>query len=50
MTTGKSEQTPYLSSHHAPIGHEGLWHTPNKKHPKKEQLPAYILPRISVMP
>jgi hypothetical protein len=38
----KSEETPYLSSHHAPIGHEGLWHTPNKKHPKKEQLPAYI--------
>lgn len=38
----KSEQTPYLSSHHAPIGHEGLWHTPNKKHPDKEQLPAYI--------
>lgn len=38
----KSEETPYLSSHHAPIGHEGLWHTPNKKHPQKEQLPAYI--------
>jgi hypothetical protein len=38
----KSEETPYLSSHHAPIGHEGLWHTPNKKHPKKEQLPAYV--------
>jgi hypothetical protein len=38
----KSEQTPYLSSHHAPIGHEGLWHTPSKKVPHKEQLPAYI--------
>lgn len=38
----KSAETPYLSSHHAPIGHEGLWHTPNKKHPQKEQLPAYI--------
>jgi len=38
----KSEETPYLSSHHAPIGHEGLWHTPNKKHPQKEQLPAYV--------
>lgn len=38
----KSEETPYLSSHHAPIGHEGLWHTPSKKVPHKEQLPAYI--------
>jgi hypothetical protein len=38
----KSAETPYLSSHHAPIGHEGLWHTPNKKHPQKEQLPSYI--------
>jgi hypothetical protein len=38
----KSEQTPYLSSHHAPIGHEGLWHTPSKKVPEKQQLPAYI--------
>ena len=38
----KSAETPYLSSHHAPIGHEGLWHTPSKKVPHKEQLPAYI--------
>lgn len=38
----KSEETPYLSSHHAPIGHEGLWHTPSKKVPHKEQLPAYL--------
>ena len=38
----KSQQTPYLSSHHAPIGHEGLWHTPSKKVPEKQQLPAYI--------
>jgi hypothetical protein len=42
LCTEKSAETPYLSSHHAPIGHEGLWHTPNKKHPQKEQLPAYI--------
>lgn len=34
----KSEQTPFLASHHAPIGHEGVWHS---KHPKL-QLPAYI--------
>ena len=38
----KSEETPYLSEHHAPIGHEGLWHTPGKKVPHKEQLPSYI--------
>lgn len=38
----KSEETPYLSSHHSPIGHEGLWHTPSKKVPEKQQLPAYI--------
>jgi hypothetical protein len=36
--SGKSAETPYLSSHHAPIGHEGLWHS---KHPPL-QLPAYI--------
>lgn len=42
MTTVKSEETPYLSEHHAPIGHEGLWHTPSKKVPEKQQLPAYI--------
>lgn len=34
----KSAQTPELSTHHAPIGHEGLWHS---KHPEL-QLPAYI--------
>jgi SPP1 gp7 family putative phage head morphogenesis protein len=34
----KSAETPYLSTHHAPIGHEGLWHS---KHPPL-QLPAYI--------
>lgn len=34
----KSAETPYLSSHHAPIGHEGVWHS---KHPPM-QLPAYI--------
>jgi 8-oxo-dGTP pyrophosphatase MutT (NUDIX family) len=34
----KSAETPFLASHHAPIGHEGLWHS---KHPPL-QLPAYI--------
>ena len=34
----KSERTPELSSTHAPIGHEGVWHS---KHPPL-QLPAYI--------
>ncbi len=34
----KSAETPELSSHHAPIGHEGVWHS---KEPPL-QLPAYI--------
>ena len=34
----KSAKTPELSSTHAPIGHEGVWHS---KHPPL-QLPAYI--------
>ena len=34
----KSAETPYLSTHHAPIGHEGVWHS---KHPPME-LPPYI--------
>jgi hypothetical protein len=33
-----SAETPRLSSEHAPIGHEGVWHS--KKPPL--QLPAYI--------
>lgn len=28
------------------MGHEGLWHTPSKKVPVKQQLPAYILGRF----
>jgi hypothetical protein len=35
---GKSAQTPYLSTHHAPIGHEGVW---GSKNPPLE-LPPYI--------
>jgi hypothetical protein len=38
----KSEQTPALSSTHNPLGTQGLWHTPSKKVPQKQQLPAYI--------
>lgn len=34
----KSARTPELSTVHAPIGHEGVWHS---KHPPM-QLPAYI--------
>ena len=34
----KSAETPELSTHHSPIGHEGVWHS--KHHPM--QLPAYI--------
>lgn len=39
---GKSEQTPELASTHHPLGEQGLWHTPGKKIPEKQQLPAYI--------
>lgn len=37
-----SKETPRLSSTHNPLGQEGLWHTPDKKVPSKQQLPAYI--------
>ena len=36
--TGKSAKTPELATHHAPIGHEGIWHS---KHPPL-QYPAYL--------
>lgn len=38
----KSAETPRLSSEHHPLGTEGLWHTPSKKVPEKQQLPAYL--------
>ena len=38
----KSELTPMLSTTHNPLGTHGLWHTPSKKVPEKQQLPAYI--------
>jgi 8-oxo-dGTP pyrophosphatase MutT (NUDIX family) len=37
----KSAQTPVVSTVHHPLGHEGLWHTPSKKVPEMQQLPAY---------
>ena len=36
--TGKSAQTPALATHHAPIGHEGIWHSENPP----LQYPAYL--------
>lgn len=38
----KSERTPVVSTQHSPLGHEGLWHTPDKHVPEAQQLPAYI--------
>lgn len=40
--TEKSQKTPELASEHNPLGQQGLWHTPSKKVPQKQQLPAYI--------
>lgn len=34
--------TPELSTVHRPLGTEGLWHTPSKKVPEMQQLPAYV--------
>lgn len=38
----KSPQTPVLSTVHNPLGHEGLWHTPDRHVAYMQQLPAYI--------
>lgn len=38
----KSPETPVVSTVHHPLGTEGLWHTPSKKVPEVQQLPAYI--------
>ena len=37
-----SAETPRVSTEHHPLGHEGLWHTPGKKVPVEQQLPAYF--------
>ena len=37
-----SAETPRVSTEHHPLGHEGLWHTPDKHVPGMQQLPAYV--------
>jgi 8-oxo-dGTP pyrophosphatase MutT (NUDIX family) len=37
----KSAQTPVVSTVHHPLGTHGLWHTPSKKVPEMQELPAY---------
>ena len=38
----KSAQTPVVSTVHHPLGHEGLWHTPDRHVATMQQLPAYV--------
>jgi 8-oxo-dGTP pyrophosphatase MutT (NUDIX family) len=38
----KSAQTPVVSTVHHPLGHEGLWHTPDRHVSTVQQLPAYF--------
>jgi hypothetical protein len=38
----KSAETPVVSTVHHPLGTEGLWHTPSRKVPEMQQLPAYF--------
>lgn len=38
----KSERTPVVSTQHSPLGSHGLWNTPDRHVPEKQQLPAYI--------
>jgi hypothetical protein len=38
----KSAQTPVVSTVHHPLGHEGLWHTPDRHVSHMQQLPAYF--------
>ena len=38
----KSEETARISTQHNPLGQQGLWHTPSRKVPVKQQLPAYL--------
>ena len=40
--TEKSQQTPSLAATPAPLGSQGLWHTPDKHVPAKQKLPNYI--------
>ena len=38
----KSVETPRVSTEHHPLGTRGLWRTPSKKVPERQQLPAYV--------
>jgi hypothetical protein len=38
----KSARTPIVSTQHNPLGHEGLWHTPDRHVATMQQLPAYV--------
>jgi hypothetical protein len=38
----KSAETPIVSTVHHPLGVHGLWYTPSKKVPVKQELPAYL--------
>lgn len=38
----KSERTPIVSTQHNPLGHESLWHTPDRHVATMQQLPAYV--------
>jgi hypothetical protein len=38
----KSERTSVVSTQHSPLGQHGLWHTPSRRVPAKQQLPAYV--------
>ena len=40
-TETKSAETPVVSTQHHPLGHEGLWHTPDRHVATMQQLPAY---------
>ncbi len=42
VSADKSAETPIVSTVHHPLGREGLWHTPSKKVPEMQQLPAYF--------
>lgn len=40
--SSKSAETPVVSTVHHQLGHEGLWHTPDRHVGSAQQLPAYI--------
>lgn len=42
MAQLKSERTPVVSTQHSSLGSHGLWNTPDRHTPEKQQLPAYI--------